>query len=57
MGHSLDGSNNSLSKSMDSRSGFDGFPPSPIWVGGSDNKNGSDLVYLGCGNAGEEEES
>ncbi len=57
MGHSLYESDESLSESTNSRFGLDGFPHSPVWVGGSNNKNGSDPVYPGCGDAREDKES
>ncbi len=57
MGHYLDGSNDSSSKSTDSRSGFERFSPPPVWVGGIDKENGSDPVYPEFNNAGEDKES
>jgi hypothetical protein len=56
VGHPLDKSGKSLMESMGSSFILGKFPPSPVWVGGSDNKNGSEAVYPGCGKDGEDEE-
>jgi hypothetical protein len=56
VGHPLDKSNKSLIKSTDSRFNLGEFPPSPIWVEGSNNKNGSEAVYPGSSDDGEDKE-